>query len=215
MAQAAKELGYRYLAIADHSPHFAIGHGLDARRLAAQFEEIDRLNQRTTEFRVLKSCEIDILADGKLDLPDGLRDQLDVAVCAIHSNFNLSMAKQTERVMRAMDNPRFNIFAHPTGRLIGEREGYAIDLERVMSAAKERGCFLEVNAHPSRLDLDDTHCRAAREIGLKLAISTDAHSTAGLSLMRFGVDQARRGWIGPGDVLNTLPWRELRKLLAR
>ena len=136
-------------------------------------------------------------------------------MCAIHSRFELDIEAQTGRIIRAMDNRHCNILAHPTGRLIGEREGYAVDLERVMLAAKERGCFLEVNGHPSRLDLDDVHCRAAKQMGLRLAISTDAHSTVGLSAMRFGVDQARRGWIEPEDVLNARPWNELKRMLVR
>jgi DNA polymerase (family 10) len=158
---------------------------------------------------------VDILADGKLDLPASILKRLEFTVCAVHYRFELSLEAQTERIIRAMDNPYFNILAHPTGRLLGERAGYAVDLERVMQAAKKRGCFLEVNGHPSRLDLDDVHCRAAKEMGLKLAITTDAHSTVGLSAMRFGVDQARRGWLEPGDVLNTRPLKELRRLLQR
>jgi DNA polymerase (family 10) len=215
MAEAAQARGYGYLAITDHSQHATVAHGLDAKRLSAELDEIDRLNDEPGGMKVLRSCEVDILADGKLDLPDSILKRLDFTVCSVHYRFELDLEAQTERIIRAMDNRYFNILAHPTGRLLGERPGYAVDLERVMLAAKERGCFLEINAHPSRLDLDDVHARAAKEMGLKLAISTDAHSTVGLNAMRYGVDQARRGWLEPADVLNTRPWPELKKLLAR
>jgi DNA polymerase (family X) len=215
MAAAAQALGYGYLAISDHSKHATVAHGLDAKRLSAELDEIDRLNDKLDGFKLLKSCEVEILADGSLDLPDAVLKRLDVAVCAIHYRFDLGLNEQTERVLRAMDNRYFNILAHPTGRLLGERPGYGIDLERVIAAAKEHGCFLEINAHPSRLDLNDVNARAAKEAGVKLAISTDAHSTMGLNAMRFGVDQARRGWLEPDDVLNTRPWPELAPLFRR
>ncbi len=215
MAAAGKALGYGYLAIADHSRHATIAHGLDPKRLSAQLDEIDRLNDGVDGFRLLKSCEVDILADGKLDLPNAILKRLDLTVCAVHYQFELDAEAQTERILKAMDNPCFHILAHPTGRLIGERPGYAVDLERIIEGAKSRGCFLEVNAHPSRLDLDDVHCRAAKTLGVKVAISTDAHSTIGLGAMRYGVDQARRGWIEPDDVLNTRPWPQLKALLRR
>jgi DNA polymerase (family 10) len=164
---------------------------------------------------VLKGVEVDILEDGTLDMNDSVLKQLDLTVCAVHSGFRLSRDKQTERVIRAMDNPYFNILAHPTGRLINQRAAYEIDMERVMEAAVERGCYLELNAEPERLDLNDVHCRMAKDLGLKLAISTDAHTMSNLEHMRFGVDQGRRGWLEPENVLNTRPWRELETLLAR
>jgi DNA polymerase (family 10) len=215
MAEAAKARGYAYLAITDHSKHATVAHGLDAKRLSAELDQIDRLNDELDAIVLLKSCEVDILANGKLDLPDAVLKRLDFTVCAVHYRFELDLEAQTERIIRAMDDRCFSILAHPTGRLLGERPGYAVDLERVMQAAKERGCFLEINGHPSRLDLDDVHCRAAKEMGLKLAISTDAHSTIGLNAMRYGVDQARRGWLEANDVLNTRPWPALKRLLAR
>jgi DNA polymerase (family 10) len=215
IAEAAKARGYEYVAITDHTRHATIAHGLDPKRLAAQIDEIDRLNDQIEGIRILKSSEVDILADGKLDLPDSVLKRLDFTVCAVHYRFELDAKAQTERIVRAMDNRFCNILAHPTGRLIGERPGYAVDLERVMEAAKERGCFLELNAHPSRLDLDDVHCRAAKEMELKLALGTDAHSNVGLGAMRYGVDQARRGWLEADDLLNTRSWPELKALLAR
>jgi len=215
MALAAKERGYDYLAITDHSKRATVARGLDADRLARQIDEIDALNDGLSGIRILKSSEVDILDDGTLDLPDSILKRLDLAVCSIHYAFDLPLDRQTERVIRAMDDRYFNILAHPSGRLINERRAYGIDLEAVMRAALERGCYLELNAHPSRLDLDDAHCKMAKEMGLKVAISTDAHSTNGLAMMRFGIDQARRGWLEADDVLNTRSWSALAKLLAR
>jgi DNA polymerase (family 10) len=211
MAEAARKRGYAYLAITDHSPNVAVTQGLDAERLAEQIDAIEALNEKFDDFRILKSSEVDILEDGSLDLPDEILKRLDLRVCSIHSHFDLSPEKQTERIIRAMDNPYFNILAHPTGRRIGERQPYAVDMERIMEAALERGCFLEVNAQPDRLDLKDDYCKLAREMGLKVAISTDAHNANELDHMRFGVYQARRGWLTADNVINT---RELNDLLA-
>jgi DNA polymerase (family 10) len=215
MAEAAKERGYAYLAITDHSRHSRVAKGLDPDRLAEQIEEIDRLNDELDGIRLLKGSEVDILEDGSLDLPDDVLSRLDLRLCSIHHRMELGAVAQTERVIRAMDNRWFNILAHPTGRLIDKREPYALDMEKVLAAARERGCFLEVNAQPERLDLTDTHARMAKEMGVKLAVSTDAHSTSGLAALRFGIDQARRGWLEPDDVLNTRPWSALKKLLDR
>lgn len=215
MVEAAAALGYEYLAISDHSQHATVANGLDAGRLSAQIDEIDRLNEARPGIRILKSCEVDILPNGKLDMPDAVLRRLDFVIGAIHSGFELSADAQTERVLRAMDNRCFDILAHPLGRLIGERPGYAVDLPRVMAGAVSRGCHLEINAHPSRLDLDDVQARAAKEMGLKIAIGSDAHSTPGLRNLRFGVGQARRAWLEPEDVLNARPWSDLAPLLAR
>lgn len=215
MAKAAAARGYEYLSINDHSRHVTVAHGLDRRRLLEQVRAIDRLNARLDGITVLKSVEVDILEDGRLDLPDSVLKELDFTVCAIHYGFGYSRARQTARIVRAMDNRYFSILAHPTGRLINAREAYDIDLERVLEAARDRGCVMELNAQPDRLDLDDRGCRLAKEVGIRIAISTDAHRIADLDLMRFGVDQARRGWLEPGDVVNTLPLAELRRLLRR
>ncbi len=213
MARAAAACGYEYLSINDHSRHVSVAHGLDSRRLQQQIRAIDRLNDKLDGLVVLKSVEVDILDNGALDLPDSVLKQLDFTVCAIHYGFGRSRAKQTERILRAMDHPCFNILAHPTGRLINVREPYDIDLERILEAARERGRILELNAQPDRLDLDDRACRMAREAGVRVAISTDAHSTTDLGLMRFGIGQARRGWLERNDVINTRPLAELRRLL--
>jgi DNA polymerase (family 10) len=215
MAKAAQALGYEYLAITDHSRHATVARGLDPRRLGRQIKAIDKLNARLKGMHILKACEVDILADGTLDLPDAILAELDLRVCAIHYKFDLSETEQTERVIRAMDNPYFNVFAHPTGRLLGERAAYPIDLERILKTAKQCGCAIELNAHPTRLDIDDHVCRLAKEMGVKVAIGTDAHSTDGLRFMKYGIGQARRGWLEAGDILNTRSWPELRKVLKR
>lgn len=215
MAEAARSLGYQYVAISDHTRHLRVAHGLDPARLSRQIAAIDRLNDELDRFVVLKSAEVEILEDGSLDLSDDLLERLDVVIGAVHLGFGLSRKKQTERIIRAMDNPYFNILAHPTGRLLGRREPYAVDMERLMEAAIARGCYFELNAQPERLDLNDSDCRMARDLGLKLVIATDAHSTRQLANMRLGVAQARRGWLGPDDVLNTRSLRALKKLLQR
>lgn len=215
MAAAAKHLGYAYLSINDHSRHTRIAHGLDEKRLRRQWETIDELNERSEGIVLLKSIELDILEDGSLDLPDRVLAHADLTVCSIHYKFDLSRKKQTERVLRAMDNRHFNILAHPTGRLINERAAYDIDLERLIEGARQRGCVLELNAHPDRLDLGDEACKLARDMGVKLAISTDAHNTDGLAFMRFGIGQARRAWLRATDVVNTQPLQRLKAALRR
>lgn len=215
MAEAAIERGYEYLSINDHSRHVTVAHGLDRKRLLRQIKAIDKLNETLGAIRILKSIELDILEDGSLDLPDSILRELDFTVCAVHYKLNLPREKQTERILRAMDNPYFNILAHPTGRLINQRQAYDVDLDRLMRASRQRGCILELNAHPDRLDLTDEACMMARDIGVKIAIATDAHTTAALDYMRFGIDQARRGWLEKNDVINTLPLKALRQVFKR
>jgi DNA polymerase (family 10) len=215
MAAAAKKRGYKYLAITDHSRRVTVAHGLDPARMSRQIAAIDRLNDTLDGIVLLKGCEVDILADGKLDLPDSILSRLDVVVASVHYKFDLSAGAQTERIVRAMDNKHVSIIGHPTGRLIGERGPYDLDMERLVSAAAERKCVLEINAGPDRLDLTDVHAQAAKQAGVMLAMSSDAHATGHLDWMRHGVDQARRGWIEPRDVVNTRPLARLRKLLKR
>lgn len=212
---AARAAGLKYLAITDHSRHLGVTHGLDAKRLSQQIDRIDRLNEGLRGFTVLKGIEVDILDDGRLDLPSALLGRLDLVIGAVHSRFDLSVERQTARVLRAMDSPHFTLLAHPTGRLIEERLAYAIDLSRVIRHAAERGCYLELNAHPARLDLDDVHCMAAREAGVAVCINSDAHDTSDFANLRYGVDQARRGGLTRADVLNTRTLAALRPLLAR
>ena len=213
MAEAARLRGLRYFAITDHSRRLTMAKGLDSTRLLQQMEDIDQLNATLSGVTILKGIEVDILEDGSLDLPDEVLGRLDLVVGAVHSRFNLSNRRQTERIMKAMDHPHFSILAHPSGRLIGRREPYEVDMLRIIRKARERRCFLEINAHPERLDLTDIHCRMAKEEGVLLAVNTDAHSMLDLENARFGVGQARRGWLEKTDVLNTRPYAELRKLL--
>jgi DNA polymerase (family 10) len=215
MAAAARDRGLEYLAITEHSRRLAMAKGLDSQRLREHLEEIDRLNDTAIGITLLKGIEVDILEDGSLDLPDDDLSRLDLVVGAVHSHFRLSRQKQTERILRAMDHPYFTILAHPTGRLIDERAPYDVDMSRVIRHARERGCFLEVNAHPIRLDLVDTDCQLAKEAGVMVSINSDAHSTLDLGNLRYGVGQARRGWIETREVLNARPLHELRPLLMR
>ncbi len=212
MALAAKEMGYQYLGVTDHSKRLTIANGLDESRLSRQMDEIDELNSSHPGIHVFKSIEVDILDDGSLDLPDGVLRRLDYVIGSVHSRFNLSRDQQTDRVLRAMDNDYFTILGHPTGRLLLSRDAFDIDMSRVIKHARQRGCFLELNANPQRLDLHDVHCRMAREMGVLIAINTDAHRARDFSHMEYGVGQARRGWLGKGDVLNTRSLSQLRKL---
>ena len=215
MAAAARKFGLGYLAITEHSRKVTVAHGLDAKGLRKQMAEIDKLNAKTRGIKILKGIEVDILEDGKLDLPEEVLAELDLVIGAVHSKFALSRAKQTERILRAMDGPYFTILAHPSGRLIPEREPYDVDMERIIRHAKKRGCFLELNAHPERLDLFDIYCQMAKSEGVLVAVNSDAHSTGDFKNLRFGIGQARRGWLEKKDVLNTRPLKSLRPLLAR
>ncbi len=215
MAEAAQNKRYEYIAISDHSRHLTVARGLDEKRLTKQMKEIDKLNQELKDIRILKSIELDILEDGSLDLPDEILKDLDLVLCSVHYKFNLSMEKQTNRILKAMDNPYVNIICHPSGRLINERPPYEVNMEKLIKSAKERSCCMELNAHPDRLDLNDIYCKMAKEEGVKVAVSTDAHTQNDLDFMRFGVGQARRGWLEPGNVLNTRDWKELKTLLGR
>lgn len=213
MHLAAARRGLEYVAISDRTQGPAARAGLDADGLARQVDRIDALNAARPGTTLLKSVEVDILEDGRLGLPDAILARLDLVVAAIHDGFDLSPARQTERLLRAMDHPSFAILAHPTGRLLGARAPCHIDLPRVIRKARERGCFLELNAHPLRLDLADTACRQARDEGVLLSIASDARLPGDFDHLAYGVGQARRGWLGPGDVLNTRSLDQLRPLL--
>ncbi len=219
MVEAARQQGLDYLAITEHSKRLTMVHGLDSRRLLEQMEEIDRLNERLQKqagrFRVLKGIEVEILEDGGLDLPVAVLGRLDLVVGAVHSKLHLSRAEQTRRILKAMDHPHFSILAHPTGRLIDEREPYDVDMARIVRHARDRGCFLELNAHPERLDLTDIHCQMAREEGVLVSIASDAHSPLDFANLSYGIGQARRGWLEQRDVLNARPIAELLALLRK
>ncbi|MFP3941088.1 MAG: DNA polymerase/3'-5' exonuclease PolX [Thermoanaerobaculia bacterium] len=215
MLEACAARGYDYLALTDHSKSLAMTGGLDARRLREQWKEIDAVQARHPEIRLLKSQEVDILADGTLDQDDEALAGLDVVLVSIHSRFELPEDEQTERILRAVRHPRVNILAHPTGRILGRRKPYAFDVEKVLQACAEHNVAVELNAHPSRLDLKDTHLIRARELSIPVVISTDAHRTEELALIRYGVEQARRAWLEPRHVLNTRPADELLAALAK
>jgi len=215
MAQSAKERGYEYLGMSDHSQSLKIAHGLSETDLWNQIRFIDKLNERLDHIRVLKSAEVDILIDGALDYPDHLLKELDYTVCSIHSRFGLGKAEQTNRILRAMDNRCFHILGHATGRLLLKRPGYEIDIDRVIEHARVNGCFFEVNSSPDRLDLSAENAYRAREAGVKIAITTDAHSIRDFGYLRYGVDQARRAGFEKDSVLNCLEWSKLKRFFER
>ena len=214
MALAARGRGLDYIAITEHSVRLAVAHGLDAPRLARQASEIDDLNRELRGITVLRGIEVDILDDGTLDLPDSALGKLDWVVASVHSAFSLSRKRQTGRILRALDNPHVCMLGHPTGRMLGARDAYDADMLRVMRKARSRNVALELNAQPDRLDLDDALCRMARDEGVLVSINSDAHSVDGFSNLRYGIGQARRGWLGRGDVLNTRDLAGLRKWLS-
>ena len=213
MADAAEALGYAYLAITDHTPAVRVAGGLDRDGFRTQMRRIDRLNRKQRTVTLLKGAEVDIRPDGSLDLDDATLVELDIVLVSIHSAFDLPEREQTRRVLRALRHPSVDVFAHPTGRLLGRRGGLRLDMAQVHRAAHEHGVLLEVNAQPDRLDIDDLAVRAALAAGATLAISTDAHAVAELGFMRWGVDQARRGWATKPSVANTLPLEQLLPLL--
>jgi DNA polymerase (family 10) len=215
MVEAARQHGYEYLGITDHSQSLKIARGVSVDDLWAQIRYIDRLNGKLRGFRILKSSEVDILADGSLDYPDEILKELDYTVCSIHSRFGLGRDAQTERILSAMDNRYFNILGHATGRLLLKRPGYEIDIDKVISHARQNGCFFEINSSPDRLDLSDEHARRAAAAGVLMSISTDSHSTGELALVRCGIDQARRAGLEKSDVLNCLSLKSLLKLFGR
>lgn len=213
MALAARALGWEYLAITDHSRHLTVAHGLDPIELAKQCDEIDHLNAQLDGIVLLKGIEVDILEDGSLDLPDTVLARLDLVIGAVHSHLGLPRAKQTARILRAMDSRHFTLLAHPSGRLIGQREACDVDMLRIIRHAKQRGCFLELDSQPERLDLLDSHCQSAKEEGVLVSVNSDAHSTFDFANLGYGIGQARRGWLEKDDVLNTRSLGAVRKLL--
>jgi DNA polymerase (family 10) len=215
MAEAARVRGLDYIGISDHSQSLKIARGLSISRLLTQLRFIEKLNERLEGIRILKAAEVDILEDGSLDYPDDVLQQLDYTVCSIHSRFGLNKEAQTTRIRRAMDNRYFTLLGHATGRLLLKRPGYEIDIERVVEHARTTGCFFELNSSPDRLDLSAEHARLAREAGVKIAVTTDAHSTRELGYLRYGVDQARRAGFDKTFVLNTLSWPDLSRVLQR
>ncbi|MFA6169659.1 MAG: DNA polymerase/3'-5' exonuclease PolX [Candidatus Margulisiibacteriota bacterium] len=215
LVEAAKKLGYEYIAVTDHTQSARIAGGLTAKESIKELEEIDELNAKLKGFRILKGVEIDILPDGTLDYPDSVLKEFEVVIAAVHSNFKMEKSKMTGRINKALENKYVNILSHPTGRIIGKRDPYEVEIEEIFKTAKETGTFMELNAYPERLDLKDTHCRRAGELGLELAIDTDSHAANQLVNMKYGVMTARRGWLKKSDVINTLPGGRLLKKLMR
>ena len=215
MAFASERLGYDYIAITDHTSYIGVTQGLDMDDIGSYIEEIDTFNDTHDRPLILKGVEVDIPEDGSLDLPDAALEKMDIVLGSIHSHFDLSKQRQTQRLLRALDHPSVNILAHPTTRKIGKREAIELSMETIMEAAVERGCFLEINANPERLDIWDQYIRLAGDIGLKLSISTDAHHQSALKNMKYGIDQARRGWAKPVQIINSYPLEKLKPLLRR
>ncbi len=219
MVEAAQKKGYEYVAITNHSKAVGVAHGLDEKRVLEEFKAIDTVNaqlrKKGDKFRVLKGTEVDIRADGSLDHPEELLSKFECVVAAVHSSFKMSSADMTKRIIRAVSSNKVHILAHPTGRLIGSREPYEVDMEKVMDEAKRCGVSLELNSYPERLDLNDVHCRLAREKGVPVAISTDAHSIHHYDNIVYGIHNARRGWLEKKDILNARPLCELLKFLKK
>ena len=213
LAAAAEARGYDYLAITDHSQSLTVGNGLSVERMLENIGHIRTVQEEHPGVHLLAGAEVEIDAKGGLDYPQGLLEELDVVVAAVHSHFKMAPKEMTERLLSALSNETVDVLAHPTGRIIGEREGYGFDMERVMRAAKDNGVALEVNSFPERLDLNDVQCAIARERGVTVCINTDAHNVRQLDNMVYGVATARRGWVPPGMVLNALPWTALKDRL--
>ncbi|MGC8786042.1 MAG: DNA polymerase/3'-5' exonuclease PolX [Anaerolineae bacterium] len=214
MAHAAQKLGYEYLVISDHTQGLGVARGLDVTRLRQQRAEIEKLNEGFVGFRLLQGAEVEIRGDGTLDYPDEVLQELDVVIASVHSGLRQDKEAMTARVLRAMRNPHVDILGHPSGRLLGQREATNVDLDAVLQVAAETHTILEVNGTPNRLDLDDIHIRQAIQLGVQLAINTDAHSVNGLEAMEYGVAVARRGWAEARHVVNTLPLPQLLERLA-
>ncbi|MCX6759045.1 MAG: DNA polymerase/3'-5' exonuclease PolX [Candidatus Nealsonbacteria bacterium] len=215
LARAAKDFGYEYLGIADHTKFLRIEHGLDERKLELRNKEIDKLNQKYKNFKILKGAETNILNDGSIDIKNEALKKLDYAIAGIHSNFKMGKTEMTERIIRAMKNPNIDILSHPTGRILKRRDEYLCDFDKILRVAKEYNVVLEINAFPERLDLNDRHIRRAKESGVKMVINTDAHYKDQLRFIELGIAQARRGWATAEDIINTQSLEKLLKFLDK
>jgi DNA polymerase (family 10) len=215
MVAAGRARGYEYVAITDHTQAVRVAGGLTRGGFRKQWRAIDALQRRQPGITILKGAEVDILEDGTLDLDEDTLAGLDLVLVAVHSHFNLTRAQMTRRVIRALRHPRVHVFGHPTGRLLGTRAPYAIDIGEVIRAARDHGVLLEINAQPDRLDLNDVYAHMAREAGVTLVVDTDAHGTRELDFIRYGIDQARRAWCEARDVANTRSLGALRRLLKK
>jgi DNA polymerase (family 10) len=215
MAEAARARGYKYMAITDHSKNLAMANGLDDKRAVQHIKKIRDTGKKIDGIRVLAGIEVDILADGRLDLSDSVLEQMDVVIASVHSHFNQEPAQMTERLLKAVANKTVSMIGHPTGRLLLKRDAYQFDMEKVLEAAAKHGVAMELNAYPDRLDLSDRHLRMAKERGVKVVINTDSHHTSHLEKIKYGLLQARRAWLTKDDVLNTLPAEEFVAAMKR
>ena len=205
MAAAAREHGYKYMAITDHSKNLAFANGLDDKRAVEHIKRIRAASDALGDIRIFAGIEVDILADGTLDLSDSVLEQMDIVIASVHSHFNQSAAEMTDRLLKAVENPNTSLIGHPTGRMLLRRDAYAFDIDAVLKAAARQKVAMELNSYPDRLDLNDRHLRLAKEHGVKIVINTDSHHTSHLDKIRYGILQARRAWLTKEDVLNTLP----------
>jgi DNA polymerase (family 10) len=213
MAEAARERGYKYMAITDHSKNLAMANGLDDERALAHIKKIHAANENIPGIRIFAGIEVDILADGTLDLSDSVLEEMDLVIASVHSHFNQEPQQMTDRLLKAVSNPHVSIVGHPTGRLLLRRDAYGYDMEAILREAAKNRVAMELNAYPDRLDLNDVHLRMAKERGVKIVINTDSHHTSHLEKIRFGILQARRAWLTKGDVLNTLPVSDFEKAM--
>jgi DNA polymerase (family 10) len=205
MAEAARAHGYKYMAITDHSKNLAFANGLDDKRAVEHIQRIHAANEKMEGITIFAGVEVDILADGALDLSDSVLEQMDIVIASVHSHFNQSSAEMTDRLLKAVSNPNTSLLGHPTGRLLLRRDAYSFDVDAVLKSAAQRKVAMELNSYPDRLDLCDRHLRLAKQYGVKIVINTDSHHTSHLGKIRFGILQARRAWLTKEDVLNTLP----------
>jgi DNA polymerase (family X) len=215
MAEAARERGYKYMAITDHSKNLAFANGLDDKRALAHIKKIRAADKAVGGIKIFAGIEVDILADGELDLSKDVLDEMDLVIASVHSHFGQEPKQMTDRLLRVVESGQISILGHPTGRLLLRREGYTFDMDAVLKAAAKKKVAMEHNAYPDRLDLNDVHLRMARERGVKIVINTDAHHTSHMEKIKYGVLQARRAWLTRKDVLNTLPVAEFEKAMKR
>lgn len=205
MAQAARQRGYKYMAITDHSKNLAFANGLDDKRALEHIQRIRKAGEEFKDIKIFAGVEVDILPDGDLDLSDSVLAEMDIVIASVHSQFNQDSGKMTERLLKAISNPNTSVVGHPTGRLLLRRDAYPFDIDAVLKAAAKHKVAMELNAYPDRLDLNDRHLRMAKERGVKIVINTDSHHTSHMEKIRYGILQARRAWLTKADVLNTLP----------
>ena len=213
MAEAAMEHGYKYMAITDHSKNLAFANGLDDKRAVEHIKRIHAASDKMDGIKILAGVEVDILEDGSLDLSDSVLEQMDIVIASVHSHFNQSSTEMTERLVKAVSNPNTSLIGHPTGRLLLRRDAYPFDVDAILKTAAQKKVAMELNAYPDRLDLCDRHLRLAKQHGVKIVINTDSHHTSHLDKIRYGILQARRGWLTKDDVLNTLPVQKFAKAM--